>query len=395
MYFVAGMALAQSTYPTQTTQPIATEPSSGPAGIPVGPVTVFPGLNLGQGYDDNLFWTNNRAKSSSFTVVSPYVRAEAISGASKFDATLRIDDATYWSSRNDDYTDYSLLANGDLVFSGRSGLKLRLGALHGHDPRGSTDRPILLHPDEYDNYGMDGVFRYGSPGARGRIELDGGAYARRYTNNRLFTTQSDRDTSQAGGTFFWRAMPRTEILAQAQRRWIDYKDPNSTQSSTEDRFYVGARWEATAATTGYVKVGRLRKEFELPTRPGTTDPSWDVGVRWSPRSYSVFDFVTSKQTNESTGVGDFVDTKSYGVTWNHAWNSRVRTQVMASYRDDEFVGSLPYRRDKTPSVGLKASYDFRRWLLFGAEYTYWDRDSNLNINDYKRNLFLLTLRATL
>ena len=41
------------------------------------------------------------------------------------------------------------------------------------------------------------------------------------------------------------------------------------------------------------------------------------------------------------------------------------------------------------------SYDFRRWLRFGAEYTHTDRNSNRNIYDYKRNLFLLTVGATL
>ena len=358
-------------------------------------MTVYPGINFTQGYDDNLFWRPNNTTSSNFSVLSPYVRAEANPGPHKFDATLRLDQGYYWSSRNDDYTDYSLLADGDLVFSGRAGLKLRLGALHAHDPRGSTDRPTAEHPDEYDNYGLDGVLRYGAPGARGRIEVDGGWYARRYTNNRQFTSLSDRDTSQFGGAFFWRVMPRTEILAQVQRRWIDYQDAASTQSSTEDRFYLGVKWEATAATTGYAKFGRLRKDFESPLRRDATDPSWDLGVRWSPLTYSVFDFITSRQFNESTGVGDAINTKFYGATWNHAWNSRFRTQALANYRDDDFVSSLPHREDKTGSIGLKAFYDFRRWLRFGAEYTYWNRDSNLDFNDYKRNLFLLTVGATL
>ena len=373
----------------------AQQAPSGPTGFPVGPLTVTPGVVFAQGYDDNLFWQPNNTRSSSFSVLSPFVRLEANPGPHKFSATARIDGGTFWNSRNDDFTDYSLLANGDIVFSGRAGLAMRLGYLHGHDPRGSTDRAAQVHPDEWDNYGADGVFRYGAPGAQGRIEVDAGWYARRYTNNRLTTSLSDRDTSRVGGTFYWRVMPRTEILAQAGRTWIDYQDPASTQSSTEDRLLLGVKWEATAATTGYAKIGRMRKDFDSSLRPTTTNPSWDLGVRWSPLTYSVFNFTTSSSYYESTGVGDAIRTQFYGATWDHAWNSRFRTQALANYSNSDFVDSFPQRTDKTGSLGLKAFYDFRRWLRFGAEYTYWNRDSNIDINDYKRNLFLLTVGASL
>lgn len=387
--FFAGAAFAQSQQPTQPVAP------SGPAGFPVGPMTVYPGIDLAIGHDDNLFLQPTAPKSSRFTVVSPYVRAEARPGPHKFDIGLRIDDGRYHSSAADNYTDYSLLGNGDIVFSGRAGLKLRAEHRHGHDARGSTDRAISGEPDEYDNTGIDGVFRYGAPGARGRIEIDAGAFARRYTNNRLTTEAADRDTGQLGGTFFWRVMPRTELLAQVGFRDIDYQLAASTQDSTESRYLVGVKWEATAKTTGIAKIGRLKKDFDSPLRQDFSGSSWDVGVRWSPLTYSVFDLNTSKQTDESTGFGDAIVTKLYGLTWSHAWTSRLRTQALANYRTETFSGAAVGREDDTTSWGLRVGYDFRRWLRFGAEYTHFDRDSNTAGFDYKRNLLLFTVGATL
>jgi hypothetical protein len=381
--FAAGTAFAQG----QTTAA---------GSFPVGPLVVYPGINLAIGHDDNLFLRPTAATSSSFTVVSPYVRAEAKPGPHKFDATLRIDDGRYRSSGADNYTDYSLLGNGDVVFSGRAGLKLRAEHRHGHDPRGSTDAAFTGVPNEYDNSGIDGVFRYGAPGARGRIEVDAGAFRRRYTNNEASTTGLNHDTTQLGGTFFWRVMPRTELLGQAGIRNINYQDTTSTLDSTESRYLVGVKWEATAATTGTAKFGRLSKSFDSSLRQDVSGSTWDVGVRWSPLSYSVFDLSTSKQTNESTGVGDTVVTKLYGVTWSHAWSSRVRTQALATFNNSVFTGvSGLGRKDDTTTFGLKASYDFRRWLRFGAEYTHFTRDSNLDAFDYKRNLLLFTVGATL
>ena len=375
----------------------APEPK-GAASFPVGPLNVFPGIDLAQGYDDNLFWTNNNTKSSAFTVVSPYVRAEAKSGPNKFDATLRLANGHFWDSSHDNFTDYSLLGNGDLVFDGRTGLKLRAEFRHGHDPRGSTDRAATSTPDEYNNYGLDGIFRYGAPGAQGRIEIDAGAYARRYTNHHDTTDVSNRNTWQGGGTFFWRVMPRTEVLIQAQHRNINYTDdssPGPTQSSAENRYYLGLKWEPTAKTTGTVKVGYMTKNFDSSAIKDYSGTSWEVGVRWSPLTYSVFDLATSRVTNESTGVGNAILSNNYSLTWSHAWSSRLRTQALAGYRHDDFLDSSPNRVDKTATFGAKVSYDFRRWLLLGAEYTHTDRNSTLNFDDYKRNLFLLTVGATL
>ena len=73
----------------------------------------------------------------------------------------------------------------------------------------------------------------------------------------------------------------------------------------------------------------------------------------------------------------------------------AEAQALASYRRDDFIDSSPDRLDKTGTFGVKAFYDFRRWLIFGAEYTHSDRNSNQGIYDYKRNLYLLTVGATL
>jgi hypothetical protein len=384
----AGSSFAQGLPSTATA-------TSGPAGFPVGPMTVYPGIDLAVGHDDNLFLRETNKSSSDFTVLSPYIRAEGKPGPHKFDITFRIDDGRYHQSEADSYTDYFLLGNGDFVFTGRAGLKLRAEFRHGHDPRGSTDRAASASPDEWDNSGIDGVFRYGAPGAQGRIEVDAGAFRRRYTNNRVTTAASDRDTSQLGGTFFWRVMPKTELLAKLGWRDINYQLAGSTQSSTETLFHVGVKWEATAATTGLASFGRTKKDFDSATRQDDSYTSWNVGVRWSPRTYSVFDFVTARQSTESTGLGDSIRSSNYGVTWNHAWSSRLRTTALASFRNDDYQGAGVTRKDETGSLGLKLTYDFRRWLRLGAEYTYFDRDSNAAGFDYKRNLYLFTAGFTL
>ena len=394
----AACALAQS--PTPPLESAATLQSAGalpvpPGGIPLGPMIVYPGIDASYGHNDNLFSSNINKGSSSQTTISPYAKAEAKIGPHTFDALFRIDDVRYSGSPADNYTAYGLLGNANLVISGRAGLKLRAEHRRGFDPRGSTDRAGSATPDEYINQGIEGIFSYGAPGAQGRIEIDGGAYSRRYQNNRATTVVSDRDTTQIGGTFLWRIAPKTELLALAQRRSIDYSLDTSTQSSTEMRYQVGAKWDATAKTSGIVKFGLLEKKFNNSTRGDFSGSSWDGAVRWSPLTYSVFDFYTSKATNESTGTGDFLLTQTYGMTWNHAWNSRFSTAAQASWRKDDFLGTGGGRVDKTSTLGANFTYQWQRWLRFGGSYTMTDRTSNPNTFDYTRHLWMFTVGATL
>jgi hypothetical protein len=139
----------------------------------------------------------------------------------------------------------------------------------------------------------------------------------------------------------------------------------------------------------------MNKKFNAAGRQDISDSSWELGMRWSPLTYSVFDIVSSKYTTESTGIGDATVSKNFGVTWSHAWSSRLRTQALAGFRNDDFVGAGVTRNDYTSTFGIKVDYDFRRWLRLGAAYTYTNRNSNDNVEDYKRNLLLFTVGATL
>jgi hypothetical protein len=390
-----GTATPGAATPGLATPPIP-DSASGPAGIPIGPLMVFPGVDFAIGYDDNLFMTPTNRTSSVSSVVSPYAKAELKSGPHVFDAIFSLQHGRYYDSPADTYTDYALGANANLVLSGRARAAIGVQHRRGHDPRGSTDRGVSGEPDVYTNTGITGGFAYGAQGAKGALEFDAGWFQREYQNNRATTAASDRTTANVGGTFLWRIQPKTQLLFNVQHIDTDYDLGTSTQDSTDNRVYVGARWEATALTQGTVKFGRMSKRFGTGSgRQNITDTSWDVGVRWSPLTYSVFDFNTSKLTGESTGVGDAIVGKLYSVLWTHAWNSRLRTQVLGSWKDDQFVGAGSSRKDETGTLGFKVNYQFRRWLKFGLDYTFSDRQSNDPAFNYRKNVILFSVGATL
>jgi polysaccharide biosynthesis protein VpsM len=370
------------------------EDKDGPRGIALAEgVALFPYLNFSLGRDSNLFLTNTNRRSSTIAVYNPGLKLEVVSQSTKFGFLFDSKLGKYAQSSADNYADYQALGTSEFVFSSSMGLKLALDYTKGHDPRGSNDRGISVEPDEFRTTGPSALFAYGANEAIGRVEVELGTIDRRYQNNRVNTIGSDRITDNFAGRFFMRVAPKTSFLVEAREDRFDYKLASSQQDSKERRYLVGVTWDATAATSGTVKLGQIRKNFAASTRKDFSGTGWEANIAWKPLSYSKVDFFTNKSFSESTGLGDFTLVKKFGFAWQHGWNSRLTSVASFTRADDDFVNNV--RADRTNSLGLKVNYKLMRWLDIGGEVTNTSRDSNVNGFNYKKNLYMLTFGATL
>ena len=388
-------AIAHAQYVRPTYQFPVEPPVSGPASFQLAdsPFFVMPFLGVGGGHDDNLFLSHTNEKDSYFYTINPAVKLDGRDANKVVQLSYQGQIGRYTSSRDDDYVDSTSRAQFDLALDPHNFLRFGYDYIIGHDPRGSTDRPLSTNPDKYKRTNPYFTYALGAPGAQGRVEVYYSDPYQRYTNNRDVTTSADRDMQEYGGAVYWRVMPRTYVMGEARETNIRYVQSGSPLSADETRYYAGVTWEATAATTGTIKVGQLRRDFKNTDEPTFTGSSWEGLITWAPLTYSKFDFYTARQTNESTGLGSFILTSIAGVAWTHNWSSYVTTGVDARYTKDDYQGFD--RNDKTTILGLKAGYKFRRWLTLGAEYTYTNRDSNLETYDYNRNFYLLSLTASM
>ena len=366
----------------------------GPASVRVAESPVFftPYVGVALSHDDNIFISDTNRKASNLYIVSPGFKLDARDPNKVLQAAYQAQVGRYTSSSDDNYVDQTAKAQLDMAMDPRNFFRLGMDYIRSHDPRGSTDRPTSTRPDRYRLSMPYATYAFGAPGAQGRMELYYSDATKRYLNNRDTTEASDRDRQEFGGVLYLRVAPRTYALAEARRTDYRYRLPNSPFNSREDRYFGGVSWEATAQTTGTIKVGRLTKRFDSDT-PESKNTSWEAIIAWAPRTYSKFDFYATRTTTESTGLGDFLLSDIAGVAWNHSWTTYLYTTVDARYQKDRYRGAD--RTDETYALGLRAGYRFRRWLTLGAEYTYTQRDSNTNFFDYDRNIILLTATASM
>ncbi len=363
-----------------------------------GPLQVIPQVSTRVGYDDNIFASESNEKSSTKVMVSPSVQLKAEQGLNEYSVNYAITQGTYQDSSADNYTDHQLSGRAFFDFNIRNRLELLAGYLDTHEDRGSglnqgLNATINDVPIEYHVNSMQGAYEFGGKDAKGRIRFVAGIQDREYDNFRTQTEVKDRQTVNTSVTFYYRVMPKTSLLFEVRNKDIDYDLSTVSLDSSELKYLLGATWDATAKTSGTVKFGYAEKDFDSALREDDDGVSWELSMRWSPKSYSVLDISTDKKTEETDGTGNYIDMTSLDLQWTHAWTDLWRSRVYYGASNSDYVSSA--REDDLISYGLGVDYDVRRWLNFGVDYVYSERDSNQANLDYERNTIFLTVQGSL
>ncbi len=354
----------------------------------------YPSVTAGLGYNDNVLGDPSDRKGSSFLNIAPEVVAEMKSRGDRYTLMYSGNITRYASSQEDNYSNHEFWLAGDNYFSQRARMGLSVGYVSSSDPRGMSNRPISDSPDRWKAAIFDGTFIYGAPSAQGRFEFDVKHMSKKYDNNRIYTALSDIDQTGLAGRFLFRVGSRSSVLAEMRQSDNDYKSSLSIQDNTDRRYYLGYTWEATAATTGIFKLGRMTKKFDNAGLKSYSGTSWEGTVRWLPKTYSAFDAQIVQEAGDSTGgVGDYVLNRGNNLMWNHKWTSYVTSRLSFGHLKSDFVGAL--RTDKTSTFGAMLTYDVLRWMTIGADFTRTDRKSNDPNSEFKRNVLMFTVNATL
>jgi polysaccharide biosynthesis protein VpsM len=366
-------------------------------GFRLGALRVSPTAGLSVVHDSNVILSSEDEIDSFLTRFSPGIKVETGSETNLISATWQSEIGRYRSSAIDNYTDHSLGLQWSWSPLIRHAVVTQAGWARNHDSRGTAGREgelalLPLAPDEFDNKSLSAHYRFGAPGARGRLEFEAGTNAFEYRNNRALTIFRDRTDRNLGGGFYWRVAPKTSALLTVDQIDADYDV--STLDSRERHYYLGIELDATARTSGSVLVGRVEKDFDDPARTDFSGLSWRAALRYKLRSYSILELTSGRDTDETNGFGDFILRRDVTLAWSHQWSTRFTSQMDVGVARDEHRPSL--RTDDSIYYGLSGQYLFRPWLSLGAGYSVSDRDTaDISQLNYQRKQLLLSLEASL
>jgi hypothetical protein len=356
-------------------------------------VYIYPSAFVGMGYNDNLQSAATNPVGSNMVNVAPKLIFEMKLGGDRLTALASANTISYASSSSDNTVNSEFKLAGDHYMSTRARAAWSLGQTRGTDPRGSNNRPVSDTPDRWTSNDVDGRFVYGAPEAQGRVEFDIGNRNKSYDNNRATTAISDVTTGSYAARGFYRLGTRSLALAEYRNAKANYVSNLSKESNTEKRYYVGLTWDATAATTGIFKLGRMTKDFDVAGRSGFDGDSWEAAVKWAPLTYSEVDFQTSRFTGDTTGIGLYSIYSGTNLNWSHQWNRSVSTRAGAGWLKTDYAGTT--RSDNTTTYTLAADYAILRWLKLGVDWSGTERTSNATGGGFKGNVTMFTLNASL
>ena len=373
----------------------AVEPSS----VAVGNLALTPTVDVAVGHTDNLYNSTQNETSTWFSKVRPSFDLQGQKGGLVAGVTYSLEQGSYFSSHDDDYTDHALSGYATAEFDSRKKLEILAEYLKLHDARsdsrsGNSLSPALVDkPSKYTVKALGATYTYGAHEATGQIVVSGRVEDKSYDNFRTITAAQDRMTKTLTGTFYYRISPKTRLLAEARLRDIDYDLSSVTLDSHETRLQFGAEWDATAKTSGRVKFGVLRKDYDDDSRDTLTTSSWEAGVNWAPRTYSVFDLSTSRTAEESGGAEDYIDSTRWTLGWTHGWSDRFSTRLSHTLLNEEYEGTTVDNDTNTTALGL--NYDMRRWLTLGADFSHKSFSSNIAGADYDSNEVIFRVQGSL
>lgn len=353
-----------------------------------------PTLKLSESYDDNFRALETREQSSWVSGIAPTFTFGAKGDKANASISYTANHEIYHSSHSDDNTDHIFSAETGLQFNARNRLRLNVG-YRDMEETASADQKI--ENDKYTLGTVGALYTFGADTATGQVRL-GATHDRLRYDNGIFggtrlNADKERDSTGVSAAFLYRVGPKTRAVLEARHTDHEYES-NTALDSTNTALLLGAEWEATARTTGTVRIGRERKDFDDSAMSDRTSPMWEVGVSWAPRTYSTFSLNTRRAFDEGSDSADVIKGTSTTLGWEHGWAPRLKSNLSYTYSKQTYRNAED-REDKIDTLSVGLTYNMRRWLDVGVGYKYSENDSSKLGKSYERNIFGVTLNASL
>lgn len=352
-------------------------------------------LEAGASYTDNFFYARNTSnnESGSGLIVRPDIALTRVVPRFKFSGSAGGEFAWFDLQGDvDDYIDSDLGLTSDWQSAARHRFSFAATLRNDHDPFGTerTENTPLADRelDRWRRSETTASYHYGLPSDRFNVELRVGGFNKEYRNNRDITQFLDHEVAKAQLFGFLNLGPKSSVYATvgSQRSYYEEVALGAfDRGATTLRYLMGARWLATAKTSGDVQVGYVRRDPRDTRRDEFARFDWLAQVMWSPRTVREFTLLTGRRAQESyLNTVDFIDIRYVELGWSEQWAPRFKTQFDARYFESDFVGSSPGRVDNVVRYSLGANYRISRELQALATVSHGQRDSDVAFANYDR-----------
>lgn len=361
-----------------------------PQSIDVYGFDFTPTLLFSESYDDNFRELEHNVQSSMVTRIAPSFELKAEDRNSATRVIWQPTRNIYHQEPDASNTAQRVQLDSIMEFTDRHRLKLE-GEYRKYERTTSTAVPDVN--DKIRSKYVGGLYTYGAKSAANQIDL-GASYSQlRYDNSGGINDDKERNTTNLTTTWYHRIGSNTRGLLEYDHTIFDYLQTNSPRSSTSNALLGGAEWDFTARTTGKVRVGYERKDFDDSNVKDLDNPRWQVDLQWKPRTYSTFTFLARQAMAEGDDGAEAVKTTFTQIGWRHGWTERITSIAQVGAGRDVYEGQS--RTDDIRDYNLALEYKMRRWLDIEVGYRYRESNSDAENESFERNVFQISFDFSL
>lgn len=378
--WAAGLELAKAT----------DQPLREPAGIHAGGFLVFPRLEIGERYEDNIFATKHDRQSDFATIISPSISAESTWSRHGLGLQAFGEFRRFAEHQTEDTEQGGINLTGRLDISGSDYVSQFLSFSREAQDRSESDDTGTRRPPLF-NHSVART-RYAHQFSDLEFRVDGDVERFEYVAG----FDADRDRLEFG------VAPRLSYRLSAHFTpfvGLGYLDRNFDAAVNRAGVDPDSRtYDATAgfgfmldpALSGEIAAGVFHTDFDDSTLDPVTSPlvegtlSWDVT-----RLTTVTGSISRREAVAATTDNSSKIVSSASLRIDHELLRNVLLDGEVSYRNEDFQGTD--RVDNRFDVEIGSTYLLNPNASISLDYRYSNRASNVDAGDFTDNLVELSL----
>ncbi len=390
--------------------------------IRVGNLKIVPSLSLEEVSDDNIYLGNGSNSTSELkesdwiTHVKPgLVLDYTIEGRGSVSIGYEGDLAYYDKNDKNDWKSHTGLFNLDYEAPGGLIVILDNTYTDTQDPFGGYAEYNLGQKTERwsDDLQSELGFKLGS---KLKIFLYYNYYKQDYKDDANDYAQ-DFYSHEGGTGVEMRLLPKTWGFIRYYYGLQDYDTGGTTGGATTDesndsdftwhKVDMGLTWESGAKISGELNFGYQAKKYDNDLT--AAGDQYDDKNTWVAATSIFYDLVTAEDGTMITQLGLTLDralkqsgsnTENYyedtgvGFSLKQKLRTKITLEGSFSYNfHDYYLPLTQNREDDNYEADISVDYQARDWLSAGVAYTYKEKHSNDDSNNYKDNQFKFTVSA--
>ena len=357
-------------------------------------IEIIPTIAINYKHDDNVTNVKNNKQASNLVEIMPALRIQGEKYNNQFSLSYSAKQSLYSDNKASNYTDHKLQADVNRAMNSHHKLAISYQFERNHDAANtgiSEGNDQATAPAIFYTQDITLNYRYGSQSSTLTFAPRLSVNNKRYDEgNSNYTPLADFNEYDYGLALYYRLAASVNLLVDISNKVTNYPGNSNAKDSINSLLYSGINWDISGKTQGSVKLGYEKINVTDNRRGSKTNPSWDIGIRWSPKTYSIFNIKASQKITNAITAADRIKENTGSVNWQHAWRYNVSTTLAYQHVNETYQYSA--REDNSNSINIALSYQLRYWLTFGLSYKHETKSSSDVRLGYDNNIYGLTSR---